>query len=146
MKLTESVFSLAHPENTKLRGSITVLLTSCLFCLDSAALPMLNLKQPKLFGQIQTSQTGVKPYSDTFLMVSVICLILVFWSLSSVLYFFPIFLTAILRQKAFPVFSFRRRRQPSQTKLSKLWQNFWNKKLEFKICRSPNCLDFAPKR
>ena len=78
MKLTESVFSLAHPENTKLRGSITVLLTSCLFCLDSAALPMLNLKQPKLFGQIQTSQTGVKPYSDTFLMVSVICLILVF--------------------------------------------------------------------
>ena len=30
------------PENTNLRGSITVWLTSCLFCLDSAALLMLN--------------------------------------------------------------------------------------------------------
>ena len=38
-------------------GSITVHLTSCLFCLDSAALLMMNEQQFYLFGQIQTSQT-----------------------------------------------------------------------------------------
>ena len=48
-------------ENANLSGSITVQLTSCLFCLDLAA-----------FGQIQTSQTGGQPYSDTFPVVSVI--------------------------------------------------------------------------
>ena len=34
--------SVKKPENTNLRGSITVRLTSCLFCLDSAALLMLS--------------------------------------------------------------------------------------------------------
>ena len=53
------------PKNTNLRGSITVLLTSCLFCLDSAALLMLNEQQIYLFGQIQTSQTGVELYRET---------------------------------------------------------------------------------
>ena len=36
-----------------------------LFCLDSAALCMLNECQCNLPGQIQTSQTGGQPYSDT---------------------------------------------------------------------------------
>ena len=61
------------PENTNLRGSITVCLTSCLFCLDSAALFMLNDQQFYLFGQIKTSQTGGLPYSDASPMVSVLC-------------------------------------------------------------------------
>jgi len=47
-------------KNTYLRGSITVHPTSCL-----AALLMLNEQQFNLFGQIQTSQTGGQPYSDT---------------------------------------------------------------------------------
>ena len=38
------------PECTNLRGSITVRLTSCWFCLDSAALLMLNKQQFYLFG------------------------------------------------------------------------------------------------
>ena len=42
-------------------GRITVLLTSSLFCLDSAALLLLNEPQIYLFGQIQTSQTGGRP-------------------------------------------------------------------------------------
>ena len=42
-----------------------VRLTSCLFCLDSAALLVLNEQQFKLFGQIQISQTGSQPHSDT---------------------------------------------------------------------------------
>ena len=46
-------------------GSITVRLTSCLFCLDSAALLILNLKQFYLLGLIRTSQTGGQLYSDT---------------------------------------------------------------------------------
>ena len=42
-----------------LRGSNGIVqLTSCLFCLDSAALLMLNEQQFYLFGQMQTSQTG----------------------------------------------------------------------------------------
>ena len=48
-------------ENANLRGSITVWLTSCLFCLDSAALLMLHLQKFYLFGQIQT---GGQVYSD----------------------------------------------------------------------------------
>ena len=40
-------------------------LTYCLYCLDSAALCMLNVQQFDLFGQIQTSQTGGRPFSDT---------------------------------------------------------------------------------
>ena len=51
--------------NAPLRGSITVWLTSCLFCLDPAALLMWNMKQIYLFGQIQTSKTGGHWYSDT---------------------------------------------------------------------------------
>ena len=52
-------------EIINLSGSITVWLTSCLFCLDSAALLVLNEQQFKLFGQIQISQTGSQPHSDT---------------------------------------------------------------------------------
>ena len=48
--------------NTNLRGSVPVQLTSCLFCLDSGAL---NEQQFCLFGQIETSQKGGQPYSDT---------------------------------------------------------------------------------
>ena len=48
-----------------LKGSVTVWLTFCFFCLDSAALLMLNEQQIYLFGQIQTSQTGYQLYSDT---------------------------------------------------------------------------------
>ena len=44
---------------------MTVRLTSCLFCLDSAALLILNWNKLYLFGQIQTSQTGGRLYSDT---------------------------------------------------------------------------------
>ena len=54
------------PENTNLRGSITVRVTSCLFCLDSAALLMFDEQQFYLFGQIQTSQTEGQLFSDTF--------------------------------------------------------------------------------
>ena len=35
-------------------------------CLDSAALLLLNEQQFYFFGQIQNSQTGGHPYSDTF--------------------------------------------------------------------------------
>ena len=52
-------------DNTNLRGSITVRLTSCLFCLDSAALLLLNEQHFCLVGQIQTSQTRGQLYSDT---------------------------------------------------------------------------------
>ena len=45
--------------NTNLRGDITVPLTSCLFCLDSLALLMLNEQQFDMFDQIQTTQTGL---------------------------------------------------------------------------------------
>ena len=47
------------------KKGITVRLTSYLFCLDSAALLLLNEKQFYLLGQTQTSQTGGQPYSDT---------------------------------------------------------------------------------
>ena len=52
--------------NTYLRGSVTVQLSSGLFCLDSDALLMLNEQQSYLFVQIRTSQTGGQPFSDTF--------------------------------------------------------------------------------
>ena len=65
----------SYPEyHTNLRESITVPLSSCLFCLDSAALLMLNEKQFYLFGQIQTSQTGdhvcsyTSPYGECSLI------------------------------------------------------------------------------
>ena len=48
-----------------LMGSITVWLTSCLFCVDSAALHMLNEQKFYLIGQNQISQTGGQPYIDT---------------------------------------------------------------------------------
>ena len=54
------------PENTDIRGSITQYPTSCLFCLDSSALLMVNEQKFYLFGQIQTSQTGGQLYSDTY--------------------------------------------------------------------------------
>ena len=40
-------------------------MTSSLFCFVSAALLTLKEEQLYLFGQIQTSQTGGQPYSDT---------------------------------------------------------------------------------
>ena len=57
-------------ENTSLRGSITVQLTYCLTGLDSADMLMLNKKQFYLVGQIQTSQSGGQPFSDTSPMLS----------------------------------------------------------------------------
>ena len=48
-----------------LGGSITVQLTSCLFCLDSAALLMSNEQKFYLLGQIQTSQTGGQIKNDS---------------------------------------------------------------------------------
>ena len=48
------------------KGNITVQLTSCLTGLDSAFLLNWNYKQICLFGQILTSQTGGRLYSDTF--------------------------------------------------------------------------------
>ena len=51
-------------ENTYWRGSITVQPTSCLFCLELAALFKLNDKQ-----------TGGHLYSDTSSSVSVLCLV-----------------------------------------------------------------------
>ena len=54
--------SAADLRGTNSRGSITVRLTSCLFCLDSAALLMLNKKRFDLYCQIQTSQTGGQSY------------------------------------------------------------------------------------
>ena len=55
-------------ENNRLfvRGSITVLLTSCFICWVSAALLMLNEQQIYLFSQIQANQTGVQSYSEEF--------------------------------------------------------------------------------
>ena len=47
------------PENTNLR--ISVQLTSYLYCLDSAALLLLNEQQFHLFSHIQTSQRGGQP-------------------------------------------------------------------------------------
>ena len=44
---------------------MTEQLTSSLTGLDSAALLMFNQQQIYLLGQIQTSQTGGQPYSDT---------------------------------------------------------------------------------
>ena len=57
---------LVWSENTNLRESITVWLTSSLFCLDLAALLMLNKQHFYLFGQIQKSQTG-QPFIETCL-------------------------------------------------------------------------------
>ena len=59
-----------YSENTNKMESITVPLTSCLFCVDSVALLMLNEQQFSQFGQIQTSQTGGPPYNVTLPMVS----------------------------------------------------------------------------
>ena len=64
----------ALAENTNIWGSITLWLTFCLFCLNSAALLKLNEEQLYLFGQIQTSQRGGQPYSDTSPMGSVLWL------------------------------------------------------------------------
>ena len=50
-------------ENTSLGGSITVRLTPCLYCLDTAVLLM--LQQFYVDRQIQTNQTGNQPFSDT---------------------------------------------------------------------------------
>ena len=63
-----------YTHNTNLRGSITVWLTSCLFYLELAAFFKLNEQQFYLFGQIQTSQKGGQPYSDTSPQVSVLWL------------------------------------------------------------------------
>ena len=41
-------------------------MTSCLPCLDLAALLMFNQQHIYLFGQIQTSQTGGQTLSDTW--------------------------------------------------------------------------------
>ena len=57
------------------RGSITVMLISCLTGLDSVVLLFKNYQQIDLLGQIQTSQTGGQPYSDTSpYKVSVLCI------------------------------------------------------------------------
>ena len=52
-------------DNYKAENTSTVHLTSCLFCLDSAAFLLLNEQQFYLFCQIQTSQTGSQLYCDT---------------------------------------------------------------------------------
>ena len=44
----------SNEEKTNLRGNITVWLTSCLFCLDSVALLILNEHQLYLFDEIRT--------------------------------------------------------------------------------------------
>ena len=46
-------------------GSITVWLTSCLFCLDSATFLMLIEQKIFLLVQIETSQTGDQLNTDT---------------------------------------------------------------------------------
>ena len=51
-------------ENTNFRGSITVRLTSCLFCLELATLLKLNEHKLNLCGEVKHSQTGGQPYSD----------------------------------------------------------------------------------
>ena len=56
---------MVRAEKNNSRGSITVQMTSCLFCLNLEALLLLNGQLLYLFGQIQTSQTGGQPYSDT---------------------------------------------------------------------------------
>ena len=54
------------PENINLREIlISVQLTYCLLCLDSAALHMLNEQHFYLFGQTQTSQKRGRLCSDT---------------------------------------------------------------------------------
>ena len=58
---TLNIWWIVSSENTNWRGSITVRLTSCLFCLELTALPKLNEQQFYLFGEIQTSQTGGQP-------------------------------------------------------------------------------------
>ena len=56
---------LDQPENTNLRGSITVPLTSCLFCLDSTALLMFSQQHLYFFVKSkpvkQVSRTGILP-------------------------------------------------------------------------------------
>ena len=49
------------PEYLRVSGSISVRLTSCFICFDSAILLALNEQQIYLFVQIQTSQTGDQP-------------------------------------------------------------------------------------
>ena len=67
-----SVYWRVDSENTNIKGNTTVRSTSCLFCLVSAALFMLNEQQFYPFGQIQTGQTGGQPYKDTSPMLSVL--------------------------------------------------------------------------
>ena len=47
-----------------------------MFCVELAALLKLNELQFYLFGQIQTSQNGGQPYSDTSSLASVLWLLL----------------------------------------------------------------------
>ena len=62
---TKSYFwDFAKPDNTNLRGSIAVQMTSCLFSVVSAALLILNEQQFYLFGQIQTSQAWGQQQCD----------------------------------------------------------------------------------
>ena len=51
-----------------------------IFCDLAAALLMLKEQQIYLFGQIQTSQTGGQPYSDTSPMLSVLSFLTKTWS------------------------------------------------------------------
>ena len=59
----KKIFKWGWPENTNLRGAITVQLTSCLFCSDSATLYLLNEQQCFACFIIQISQTGGQLYS-----------------------------------------------------------------------------------
>ena len=62
------------PENTKLRGSITLLADPCLFCLDSAALFM--LKNSSFTRLIKSKPVKVSATVILLPMVSVLCWIL----------------------------------------------------------------------
>ena len=55
----------AFDQRTLIKGKCHRMADLLFFCLDSAALLMLNEQQIYLFGQIQTSQTGYQLYSDT---------------------------------------------------------------------------------
>ena len=70
MAIYQTTFCPVPTDRSEVQGSITVRLTR-LFCLDSAILIMFNLRQLYLFGEIQTSQTGV---TETLRpMVSALC-------------------------------------------------------------------------
>ena len=67
--------SRASTDNTNLRGRITEWLTSCLFCLNEAALFMLNEQHFYLFGQILTIKLEVSCTVMLRAMESVLCLV-----------------------------------------------------------------------